>query len=65
MSGKMKNLLKGKRVQEGCCHAQSFCTWVNDELLPNATLEPGAPRKISVEVAAWIQGEEDHQRRRA
>ncbi len=35
--------------------AQSFCTWVNDELLRNATLEPGAPRKISVEVARkWL-----------
>lgn len=28
---------------------RSFCSWVNDELLPNATLEPGVPRKISVE----------------
>ena len=35
--------------------ARSFCSWVNDELLPNSTLEPGAPRKISVEVARrWL-----------
>ncbi len=35
--------------------SRSFCTWVNDELLPNATLEPGAPRKISVEVSRkWL-----------
>ena len=30
----------------------SFCSWVNNKLLPNSTLEPGAPRKISVEVVA-------------
>ena len=35
--------------------SRSFCTWVNDELLPNATLDPGAPRKISVSVARrWL-----------
>ena len=34
---------------------RSFCSWVNDELLPNSTLEAGAPRKISVEVARkWL-----------
>ena len=33
----------------------SFCSWVNNELLANATLEPGAPWKISVEVARkWL-----------
>jgi hypothetical protein len=31
--------------------SRSFCNWVNDILLPNNTLEAGAPRKISVEVA--------------
>ena len=30
---------------------RSFCSWVNNELLPNSTLETGAPCKISVEVA--------------
>ena len=34
---------------------RSFCFWVNNKLLPNSTLEPGAPRKISVEVARqWL-----------
>ena len=28
-----------------------FCHWVNDDLLPNETLEPGFPRKIGVETA--------------
>ena len=28
-----------------------FCHWVNKDLLPNETLEPGFPRKISVETA--------------
>ena len=32
-----------------------FCQWVNDNLLPNETLEPGFPRKISVETARkWM-----------
>ena len=35
--------------------ARSFCTWVNDELLPSSNLEPGAPRKIGVEVSRnWL-----------
>ena len=35
--------------------ARSFCAWVNNVLLPNNTLESGAPRKISVEVARrWL-----------
>lgn len=35
--------------------SRSFCSWVNDDLLPNSTLESGAPRKISVEVARkWL-----------
>ena len=29
--------------------AAAFCFWVNEELLPNACLEPGFPRKTSVE----------------
>ena len=33
----------------------SFCQWVNEDLLPNETLEPGFPRKISVETARkWM-----------
>ena len=33
-----------------------FCQWVNDDLLPNETLEPGFPQKISVETARkWMQ----------
>lgn len=32
-----------------------FCQWVNDELLPNETLEPGFPRKISAETGRkWM-----------
>lgn len=33
----------------------SFCEWVNESLLPNETLEPGFPRKISIETARqWM-----------
>ena len=33
----------------------SFCQWVNEELLPNEVLEPGFPRRISVETARkWM-----------
>ena len=33
----------------------TFCQWVNDDLLPNETLEPGFPRKIAVETArGWM-----------
>lgn len=32
-----------------------FCKWVNKSLLPNTTLEPGFPRRISVETARnWL-----------
>ena len=35
--------------------AASFCQWVNCDLLPNETLEPGFPRKVSVETARlWM-----------
>ena len=30
----------------------SFCQWVNEDLLPNEVLEPGFPRRISVEMDA-------------
>lgn len=33
--------------------AGSFCSWVNEELLPNETLEPGFPRKVSVDTARF------------
>ena len=29
----------------------AFCLWVKDDLFPNVTLEPGYPRRISVETA--------------
>ena len=33
----------------------TFCQWVNNDLLPNETLEPGFPRKIAVETARkWM-----------
>ena len=33
----------------------SFCQWVNEDLLPNEVLEPGFPRRISVETARkWM-----------
>lgn len=32
-----------------------FCCWVNEELLPNSSLEPGFPRKVSIETARkWL-----------
>lgn len=32
-----------------------FCTWVNTDLLPNSTLEPGFPRRIGLETARkWL-----------
>lgn len=35
--------------------SDQFCQWVNDELLPNETLEPGFPRKISMETCRkWM-----------
>ena len=35
--------------------AAFFCQWVNCDLLPNETLEPGFPRKVSVETARlWM-----------
>ena len=30
---------------------RAFCLWVNNELLPNSVLEPGFPRRVSVETA--------------
>lgn len=33
----------------------SFSEWINNELLPNTTLEPGFPRKVSLETARkWL-----------
>ena len=35
--------------------AVAFCYWVNNNLLPNSTLEPGFPRRVSVEtVRKWL-----------
>ena len=35
--------------------ARAFCQWVNNELLPNSVLEPGYPRRVSVETARkWL-----------
>ena len=32
-----------------------FCQWVNNDLLPNACLEPGFPRKVSIDTARkWM-----------
>ena len=32
-----------------------FCSWINDTLLPNFTLEPDFPRKVSVETSGkWL-----------
>ena len=37
--------------------AGKFFQWVNDDLLPNQTLEPGFLRKISLETARkWMLG---------
>ena len=33
----------------------SFCLWINETLLPNESLEPGFPRRVSVETARrWL-----------
>ena len=33
----------------------AFCHWVNNDLLPNSILEPGYPRRVSVETARkWL-----------
>ena len=35
--------------------ATVFCEWVNNDLLPNSTLEPGYPQNISLETARkWL-----------
>ena len=35
--------------------ASAFCQWVNNDLLPNSVLEPGYPRRVSVETARkWL-----------
>ena len=35
--------------------SRSFCCWVNEMLLPNEVLEPGFPRRVSVERARrWL-----------
>ena len=35
--------------------AGAFCHWVNNDLLPNSILEPGYPRRVSVETARkWL-----------
>jgi len=35
--------------------AYKLCEWINDDLLTSETLEPGFPRKISVETARnWL-----------
>ena len=35
--------------------ASSFCQWVNESLLPNEGLEPGYPRRVSVDTARkWL-----------
>ena len=35
--------------------AGAFCQWVNNDLLPNSVLEPGYPRRVSVETARkWL-----------
>ena len=37
--------------------ASAFCQWVNNELLPNSVVEPGYPRRVSVETARkWLHG---------
>ncbi len=33
-----------------------YCEWINENLLPNTTLEPEFPRRVSVETAhCWLQ----------
>ena len=43
--------VKGRPNLTAC----KLCEWINEELLTNLTLEPGFPRKISVETARhWL-----------
>ena len=46
-------------VRQKCCvkdmRERDFCSWVNDVLLPNSTLETGFPRHVSTETARkWL-----------
>ena len=49
-------------VRQKCCvkgqpnmRLRDFCSWVNDVLLPNSTLEPGFPHHVSTETAhKWL-----------
>lgn len=35
--------------------AGSFCRWVNESLFPNSVLDPGYPRKVSIQTARiWL-----------
>ena len=35
--------------------AGTFCQWLNNELLPNSVLEPGYPRRVSVETLMFYR----------
>ena len=42
----------------------SFCRWINDELLPNVSLPPGFPRRVSVETARkWLHDQHQHRKK--
>ena len=40
-----------------------FCSWVNNELLPSSTLEPGFPRQSSIETARRLALNIYHQKK--
>ena len=57
LNSKAKTYVRENANVKGCPNltTHSFCHWVNDELLPNEILEPGFPRKVSVETARrWL-----------
>jgi hypothetical protein len=53
LSEKMRVYVRENAAPHGRPHvtASAFCQWVNNDLLPNSVLEPGYPRRVSVETA--------------
>ena len=57
LNAKAATFVRGNAAEKGQPNMTSgaFCQWVNESLLPNCSLKPGFPRKISVETARkWL-----------
>ena len=57
LNKKASRYIRANAAKKGSANltAGSFCQWVNEELLPKETLEPGLPRKVSIETARkWM-----------